>query len=915
MNSAIAQHCSLLLNANSLLQRISQRIRQSIKLSAILEATASEVQQFFECDRVMIYKFQADGSGQVIAEHLGQARNLPSLQGLYFPADDIPDSARELFIASGVRNVIDVASCQIGQSRLYRSETQEIIDEALIFRPLDPCHQEYLTTMGVQSSFVVPILTQDKLWGLLVAHHATKMNVDPEQLDNIQMIVDQVSIAITQSTLLEQAKHLVAQESTINRIAEKLASMAALDLQSALTEVVSVLKGSGGRLYLQNKGSSSELSEGMDNFRLYVCGSQPIPHPLSPLAVMEQFYGVQQYFANIDAPPWAIKNLYEVSSIRTLQPLFQDTSIQSMIIVPLLVAQQRIGYLTVFRDPIETETLWAGQVDPDIRQTYPRQSFRVWKQNNGCQSIAWTSQDIDLVQGIAKQFETAIAQANLHQEIQNLNQNLQNLNASLEVQVEERTSALQQVNQQQQVLFNVVAKIRQSLDLATIFKITTTEVREILGADRVGIYRFDPTSEFNDGEIIAEDVLPEFTSALTKKVHDHCFGERYAEIYRQGRIHAMSDINQAGLQDCFRAVLEQFEIKATLVAPILRGDALWGLFCVHQCAQPRNWRESDIQFVQQITSQVSIALEQANLLNQTQTQAKELVEVIATLQETQLQLIQQEKMSSLGCLVAGVAHEINNPVNFIHGNLSHMDSDIKDLLHILHCYQTEMPEPSAALQAILIEKDMEFVVQDLPKILKSMELGTERIREIVLSLRNFSRLDQAILKPVDLHEGIDSTLMILQHRLNSTDDRPEINILKDYGELSLVECYPGALNQVLMNLLSNAIDAIEENWLQLTPTQRQQKSNFIRIQTEIQHTRVLIRIQDCGAGMSEETLQKLFDPFYSTKPVGQGVGLGLSISYKIVTEQHQGKLSCISTLGEGSEFILDIPIAQIDSDM
>jgi len=923
MTTVIAFHRSSALNSNNLLQRISQRIRKAVELSAILEATASEVQQFFECDRVMIYKFQADDSGQVVAEHLGQAQNLPSLQGLFFPADDIPESARQLFIAVGVRNVIDVSSGKIGQSRFYQKETGEIIEEELIFRPLDPCHREYLTAMGVQFSFIVPILNQDKLWGLLVAHHARPMTVLPEQLENIQMVVDQVSIAITQSTLLEQAKNLAQQEATISRIAEQLSSMTALDLQNALTEVVSVLQGSGGRLYLHPRNDSLAAKsnpEMQENLRLYFCGVQPIPHPMSPLSIMEQFYAVEQHFSDDTTSAWAIDNLYKVSALRNLQSLFHDTTIQSILIVPLVVSQQKIGYLTVFRNPSKTATLWAGQIDPDVRQAYPRQSFQVWKQDTGSQSLPWNSRDIDLAQGIANQFATAIAQADLHQEVQTLNQNLRNLNISLEAQVEERIAALKQANQQQDVLFKVVAKIRQSLDLATIFKITTTEVREILGADRVGIYRFDPNSKFNDGEIIAEDVLPQFTSALRKKVHDHCFGERFAEAYSKGRVHAMPDIKQAGLKDCFRSVLEQFEIQATLVAPILRNDELWGLFCVHQCSQPRDWQASEIQFITQVSSQVSIALEQANLLNRTQIQATALEKVVAELQKTQLQLIQQEKMSSLGRLVAGVAHEINNPVNFIHGNLHHVGVYIKDLLHILQRYQTEYPLPSDDLQAAMADKDLEFLMGDLPKILSSMEIGTDRIRDIVLSLRNFSQLDQAARKPVDLHEGVDSTLMILQHRLKSNKDRPDIHILKHYGVLPLVDCYASSINQVLMNLLNNAIDAIDERWHQLTPILRQGKVNSVEIHTglhqdEMGIDRVSIRIHDNGVGMSEQTLKNIFDPFFTTKPIGKGTGLGLSIGYQIITEQHHGKLSCTSIVGKGTVFIIDIPMVQPNSDV
>jgi light-regulated signal transduction histidine kinase (bacteriophytochrome) len=896
------------MTSKSLLQRISLRIRQSLELPVILEATASEIQQFLQCDRVMIYQFQPDGSGQVVAEQLGKDAPLPSLHHLFFPADDIPESARHLFLAAGVRNVVDVASRRIGQSRVYHPDSGEALEEDWIFRPLDPCHAEYLTAMGVASSLVVPIIHQEATWGLLVAHHATTLSVDDRARDNIQMVVDQMSIAISQSILLAQARETAKKEATINRISEQLASMEAIDLDAALRETVAVLRASGGRLYLETP----------EEPLLYLQGHQPSHHPLSPIPILEKASAIDRYFSDQSCSDqslqyWAMDDLYQVPALRNVQPLFQDNAIAGLLIIPIVSQQKRLGYLTLFRDRVQTETLWAGEFDPDARQSYPRQSFQIWKQSCDHQVLPWTPHDLNLAQAIADQFSTAIAQTYLHREVQALNLNLKHLNANLELQVEARTADLQQANLQQDLLFQVVAKIRQSLDLERIFKITTREVRQILGADRVGIYQFDLASQFNDGEIIAEDVLPNFTSALSVKVHDHCFGDRYANLYSQGRVHAMPDIDQAGLSDCYRAVLEQFEIKASLVAPILRGEKLWGLFCIHQCDRPRDWQPTEMQFVSQVASQVSIALEQANLLSRTQSQATAMAQVVEELQNTQMQLVQQEKMSSLGQLVAGIAHEINNPVNFIHGNLSYINQYIDEMMSMVECYQAEIPNPSLSLQTKLADIEWDYLCEDLPKIMSSMRVGTDRIREIVLSLRNFSRLDQATFKAVNIHEGIDSTLLIIQHRLNATSDRPEIKIIKDYGDLPLVECYAGSLNQVFMNIVSNAIDAIEERWSQLDSTARLTYMNDIRLTTDRYSNpqgvdRVRICIQDHGSGISQDKLQKIFDPFYTTKAVGKGTGLGLSISHQIITEHHQGELSCTSRLNSGSTFVIDIPV-------
>ena len=296
-----------------------------------------------------------------------------------------------------------------------------------------------------------------------------------------------------------------------------------------------------------------------------------------------------------------------------------------------------------------------------------------------------------------------------------------------------------------------------------------------------------------------------------------------------------------------------------------------------------------------------------NLLQELQDKTKDLEQALITVNQQQLHLVQSEKMSSLGELVAGVAHEINNPVSFIYGNISYLEEYFGIFVNILEVYDRHYPTPVAEVRESREESDLSFVQEDLPKILNSLKLGASRIRDIVLSLRNFSRMDQSEYKEVDIHEGIDSTLMILQHRLKAQSDRPAIAINKDYDNLPEVECYPGKLNQVFMNLLANAIDALDELYAK-TECQIESCLQIDITTSAIDRQWVKIAIVDNAAGIPESVLERMFNPFFTTKPIGKGTGMGLAISHQIIHETHQGFLKCNSILGKGTEFIITIPI-------
>ncbi len=359
--------------------------------------------------------------------------------------------------------------------------------------------------------------------------------------------------------------------------------------------------------------------------------------------------------------------------------------------------------------------------------------------------------------------------------------------------------------------------------------------------------------------------------------------------------------------------------KSLLCTPILNQGKLIGILYLENNLTIEAFTPERIKVLNLLTTQAAISIENAklyqeledysrNLELQVQQRTQELQEnnqhlqqTLEQLQQTQVQLIQTEKMSSLGQMVAGIAHEINNPITFIAGNVTHAREYFQDLLELLNLYQENSSPPNAAIQEKLEEIDLEFLCDDIEKLFDSMQGGSERIRKIILGLRNFSRLDQYQRKPVDIHEGLENTLMILQHRLKGNRSSPEIAIVKNYGQLPRINCYASQLNQVFLHILTNAIDALT--------TSEIKDGREIKIATQIQNQdSIRISIADNGPGISETVQQRIFDPFFTTKPVGQGTGLGLSISYQIVTEQHGGQLQCISQEGKGTEFMIDIPI-------
>jgi PAS domain S-box-containing protein len=489
------------------------------------------------------------------------------------------------------------------------------------------------------------------------------------------------------------------------------------------------------------------------------------------------------------------------------------------------------------------------------------------------------------------------------------------------------------------LLFRLASQIRDSLDLDTILGTAVNEIRGLLQVDRCQYLwcwaQSNQASLTVTHEATTDASRPSLLEACPPKELDPLSEKiRQLQTLRVDDLTCDRSLNaEGGDMQSLVPLLSNLGVRSVLLLPLkTHAGHLGAIVCSHSSGS-RPWLDSEIELLQGVVDQLAIAIDQAELYAQSraaaraaQTQTQQLEQALHNLKLAQSQLIQTEKMSSLGQMVAGIAHEINNPVNFITGNLSHTSDYIQDLLELVHLYQQHYTSPVPAIQAQEEEIDLDFIIDDLPKMLSSMQMGADRIRQIVLSLRNFSRLDEAEMKPVDIHEGIDNSLLILHSRLKPNGAYGGIQVLKEYSNLPLVDCYAGQLNQVFMNILSNAIDALDS----------QPEPRKITISTEIrdrqkgngEETRssntpnrliadypspmtnnqvVVIRIRDNGPGMSENVIKRLFDPFFTTKPVGKGTGLGLSISYQIVVEKHGGMLKCLSEPGQGAEFWIEIP--------
>src|SRR5919199_1462680 len=829
-----------------LIRTIAGRIHQSLNLEEILNTTVAEVRQFLECDRVIIFRIHTDGSGVVVVESVG--------------CEWIPMSGTVICDQHLAQNYI----------QLYQQGRIQAVED-IYTASLAPCHRDLLAQFQVRANLVVPIVHEEQLWGLLVAQQCSEpRNWQPSEIDLLKSLSTQAAIAIQQSELYQQAQTEIAQRQEIEE---------ALRQQFQRERLIGAIAGRIRRsLKLEKilKATVAEVRQVLQTDRVIIFRFEP---DWSGNVVVESvasncfsILGRNIYdpcFEEVYVLPYkqgrvmAVEDIYAANLSPCHLDLLAKLQVRANLVVPILNNNQLWGLLVA---------------------------------HHCCEPRQWQQWEIDLLLALAAQAAIAIQHSQLYE------------------QAKSHFLREQLLNQLTQV-------IRSSLDLETIFATAVREIGSLLEVDYAHIVQYLPEQQLwlNVSEYRKSNDLP---VALGMKIPAE--NNQISDQLKRLEIVNIQDANTCK-DEIDKDYANTFP-GAWLLVPLHFGDSVWGSLGLVKNTRPYRWQDSEVELICAVADQIAIAIQQAELYQQSRTattqaqsQTQQLEQALIELQNTQSHLVQSEKMSSLGQLVAGVAHEINNPVSFIYGNLVHASGYTQDILGLLQLYQQHYPNPAPEISSEIKAIDLEFLTEDLPKLLSSMKLGAERICEIVAALRTFSRIAEAEVKAVNLHEGLDSTLMILQNRLKASGKHPEIQVIREYGNLPLVECYAGQLNQVFMNLLVNAIDAIDEQIQMrtpvgdaaLTPEEIITNPSFIRVRTElINDHEVAIRIADNGPGMTEDVKARLFDPFFTTKPVGTGTGLGLSISYQIVVEKHGGQLRCYSLLGQGTEFVIQIPLSQ-----
>ncbi|WP_413171444.1 GAF domain-containing protein [Anabaena azotica] len=815
--------------------RTIEKIRQSLDLESIFRTTTEELRQLLNSDRVAIYRFNPDWSGEFVFESVTQG--WVSLMQEQLQRAELSDNISDCKLKELVEPPTDTYLQDTGGGRFAKGEIYRICND-IYNANFNECYIKVLESYQARAYIIVAILYKHKIWGLLAVYQNTgTRDWQEDEIYLLTQVSSQLGVALQQAEYLQQMQKQAAE---ITKAAER---------QRALVNTV------------------DKIRQSLDIDTIFKTATQEVLRLLEVERVaIYRFY-----------PDWSGEFVAD-SILDGWTPLVKPQPVTERVLLQEIKAG-KYARNEVFVPISQGEKLWGLLVA--YQNSQPRY---------------WQDEEINLLAQVGVQLGVALQQAESLKQVQIQAQKLAKA-AERERKAAEREKALAAT----------VEKIRQSLDLSTIFATSTQEVLRLLEVDRVTIYRFRPDWS---GEFVAESLAYGWkpVQELVPVIADDYLRLIPGEDSTNGKIIVVNDTSATNIPIPPIALITPTETRAYMIVPIFQSEKLWGLLAAYQHSQPRDWQRDEIDLLVQICSQLGVGLQQAELLEKTQRQKEEITQTLKELQATQSQLIQSEKMAGLGQLVAGLAHEINNPISFIYGNIPYVTNHTEDLLNLVRLYHKNHPQSTQEIAQQVASLDLDFIADDLPKMLNSMMIGANRIRELVLSLRTFARLDEAEKKPVDLHEGIDSTLLILQNRLQQQGDFPAIEIVKEYSNLPPVFCYAAQMNQVFMNIINNAIWALEKSLIQGNLTDKPK----IWIRTQVTNSNsILIWIADNGCGVPKGMESRIFEPFFTTKEPGEGTGLGLSISYQIIVEKHGGQINCVSELGKGCEFWIEIPMEEL----
>jgi light-regulated signal transduction histidine kinase (bacteriophytochrome) len=851
-NDAFANHELTTLEVDTvdslevLLHKLMNRVREYEELPDILRGTVDEVRAFLKTDRIKVYKFDVDGSGEVVAESVNE-KCLPSLLGQYFPSEDIPPEAREMFVKVRQRSIVDVTAQTIGLSRFLFPESD---NNDIWYRYVDPCHVEYLTSMGVLSSVVVPILHGQKLWGLLVSHHSSPRDVTERELEVLQLVADQLSIAVGQSTLLEQTRIIAQQEATVNRVAKLLHSMTEMQLQQALELAVSGLQADGGRVYIASQGQNEEI-------QIFSCGisSGIICRDFEQHPAWEEWLNTQPTQTNANHI-WVIDDVFVSALPEYLAADFNKAGIRSLLIIRLEYRTVTVGYLSVYRSSIEIETLWARRPDrEDARHLRPIQSFEAWRELKQAQVNFWKAPSIELANSLASHFAMAIHQYDLYQKIHADNFDLHKdiearkvfemkisaLNAELETRVQERTTELQLANTE------LKREIQQRQIAQTSLERLSRHNELILNSAGEGIYGLDSEGQLTFINFAGARMLGYKAEELVPPIPENDLDTSFYILPNSSKLfpaskHFIHSVLKHSKSDGTFYKWQENPIRATLE---------YGK--VQNISDDIYYRRDGTKFpVEYISTPIE---EQGQIIGA----------VVIFKDITERQIIERMKDE----FVSVVSHELRTPLTSICsalGLLAHGSLDSQPV-----------------------------------KRQRMLEIAFENTNRLVRLINDILDIERINSGKVTMHFQICNAADLMTQAAN------EMHAMAEKAEITLcltpletqLWADPDRIVQTLTNLLSNAIKFSPPGstvWL----------SAVIEMPSYI-----LFQVKDQGWGIPEDKLETIFDRFQQVDASNSrnqgGTGLGLAICRSIV-QQHGGAIWVESKLDLGSTFYFTLPL-------